>query len=374
MSEVLAILGGGQLAQMLGAAASKLGVRCRALDPSPAACAARTCDLITGAFDDPVSLERLIDGASALTFEFENVPASALAEAHRAGVIVRPGVEALRVASDRLLEKQLFQASGMAVPAYLAVESTDDLRRALETIGCPLLLKARSGGYDGRSQARVDTPDDAELAWASIGRAPCLAEARVDLLGEVSVIACRSHTGEVALYPLAANEHHHGILVRSQSPAEVSEEISSTARAWTRAVLERLDYVGVLALELFVTPDGLLANECAPRVHNTGHSTIEGNQTSQFENHVRAVLGMELGSTDPIGHAVMRNLIGTVPKGLDRLRGPGVWAHDYGKAPRAGRKLGHITVIGESPAEVAKIEQAMLRSLEPEWASDTRTS
>ncbi|MEO0632262.1 MAG: ATP-grasp domain-containing protein, partial [Planctomycetota bacterium] len=231
MSQVLAILGGGQLAQMLGAAASKLGVRCRALDPSPGACAARTCDLITGAFDDPVSLERLIDGASALTFEFENVPASALGEAHRAGVIVRPGVEALRVASDRLLEKRLFESVGMAVPAYLAVESSDDLARAIEAIGCPLLLKARSGGYDGRSQARVDTPDDAALAWASIGRAPCLVESRVDLLGEISAIACRSHTGEIATYPLAANEHHHGILVRSPAPAEVREDVASAARA-----------------------------------------------------------------------------------------------------------------------------------------------
>lgn len=363
MSPVLAILGGGQLAQMLGSAAAGLGVRCRSLDPSPEACAGRTCEMITGRFDDAAALDRLIDGADALTFEFENVPASALTEADRLGILVRPGAESLRVASDRLLEKQLFASVGMAVPAYAAVSTEQELAEAVRTIGCPLLLKARSGGYDGRSQARVRDPSTAFDAWDALGRVPCLAEQMVELLGEVSVIACRSHTGEVALYPLAANEHAEGILVRSSMPAELSPEMASSARSWTTGLLDRLGYVGVLALELFVTPDGLLANECAPRVHNTGHATIEACRTSQFENHVRAVLGMDLGPTDAVGHAVMRNIIGTMPPPKARMQSAGVFWHDYGKPARPGRKLGHVTLQATDREQLGTLEARIMEKL-----------
>ncbi len=360
MSQVLAILGGGQLAQMLGAAAERLGIRCRALDPAPDACAARTCELITGAFDDPAALNRLIDGAAALTFEFENVPASTLVQAEQLGVTVRPSVESLRLASDRQREKELFRSVGMAVPEYRPVSTDAELAAAMRSLPLPALLKARSGGYDGRSQAVVRSAAEAEAAWESLGRVPCLAETMVDLTAEVSVIACRASDGRVEMYPLARNEHRHGILVRSEMPASIDESLAATARTWAAALLDRLGYVGVLALELFVTPEGLLANEFAPRVHNTGHATIEASETSQFENHIRAVLGKELGSTATTRHAVMRNLIGTLPERPGFAEDIGTFWHDYGKAAQPGRKLGHITFVGATLNEAVDRESRIL--------------
>ncbi|MEL6497752.1 MAG: 5-(carboxyamino)imidazole ribonucleotide synthase [Planctomycetota bacterium] len=363
MKADLAILGGGQLAQMLGAAAQTLGITCRALDPSPNACAAETCEMIAGNFDDPAAIARLVGGVDALTFEFENVPTSALLEAEKLGVAVRPNAEALRAASDRLLEKNLFRSIGMRVPPFVPVSTTSELHDAADTIGVPFLLKARSGGYDGRSQAVVRDRADVERAWSSIGYSACIAESMVSLRGEVSVITCRAMTGETRIYPLSANEHRDGILIRSVSPADVTEELAATATAWARALLDRIDYVGVLALELFVTPDGLLANEFAPRVHNTGHATIEASQTSQFENHIRAVLGLPLGSTEPLCHSVMRNFIGNIPRSSRSQTDAGTFVHDYGKIARPGRKLGHITFTGDSPGSVCALESRFVASL-----------
>lgn len=362
MSKTLAILGGGQLAQMMGEAAKPLGIRCRSLDPSPDACAARTCELITGRYDDPDAIARLVDGVDALTFEFENVPASALIEAEKLGVRVSPNAYALQVASDRKLEKELFVSVGMQVPPYRVVSTESELLDAAESIGAPLLLKARSGGYDGHSQARVRDVADALEAWDSIGRSPCLAESMVTLEGEVSVIACRSQSGHIEVYPIAANEHRDGILVRSCAPASVDSMLADQATDWTNALLDRLGYVGVLALELFITADGLQANEFAPRVHNTGHSTIEGNATSQFENHVRAVMGLDLGSAEPFGHAVMRNFIGSIPARCSSETDGAFW-HDYGKAAHRGRKLGHATFVAATPNAAAALEDAMLGPL-----------
>ncbi|MEL6796198.1 MAG: 5-(carboxyamino)imidazole ribonucleotide synthase [Planctomycetota bacterium] len=351
------------MAQMLGSAARRLGVRCRALDPSPDACAARTCELITGAYDDPAAIARLVEGVDALTFEFENVPTSALAEAARLGVTVLPKAESLRVASDRLVEKRLFESVGMRVPPYRSIETANELIAAVREIGVPLLLKARSGGYDGRSQAIVRETGDAEQAWAVLGNAPCLVETMVDLSYEISVIACRGADGQTEVYPLAKNEHRGGILVRSIAPAQVDTKLAEEAHVWAADLLKRLDYVGVIALELFVSPDGLLANEFAPRVHNTGHSTIEGNETSQFENHVRAVLGMELGSAAPSSHAIMRNFIGSMPISMPDPNDPCVFLHDYGKAPAQGRKLGHVTIIGATPSEAIEREARVIEEL-----------
>lgn len=360
MSEVVAILGGGQLAQMLGEAGRSLGVACRALDPSPGACAGTTCELIRGRFDDEHAFERLVDGASVVTFEFENVPAALLAQAEAMGIPARPGASALEAASDRLIEKRLFESVGMAVPRYVPVESADDLARAADEVGYTMLLKARSGGYDGRSQARVEDPAQIEEAWESLGRVPCLAEQRVELLAEVSVIAARSINGDLAVYPLCGNEHRNGILVRSIAPADVDPELGRQAVEWTRALITELDYVGVLALELFVTPDGLLGNEFAPRVHNTGHWTIEGAATSQFENHLRTILGRGLGPTEARGTSIMRNLIGVVPEADARPGGEGVAWHVYGKPERPGRKLGHVTVNAPTVATAEALESVVL--------------
>ncbi len=363
MSQVVAILGGGQLAQMLGAAASSMGVRCRVLDPAPDACAARTCEHVLGGYDNPASLRRLVTGASTLTFEFENVPASLLDEAEHLGIPARPNGEALRTASDRLAEKQLFESIGMVVPPFQAVGSLSDLTRAVDNVGCPLVLKSRSGGYDGRSQARVDRPEAAQRAWETIGCVPCLAERRVELLDEISVITCRGRSGEVRLYPLVSNTHSDSILVRSQAPATLATPMAEMAQAWATELAIRLDYTGVLALELFLTPDGIMANEFAPRVHNTGHWTINGAECSQFVNHIRAVLGMELGSTQASGHSVMRNLIGSVPANNLRARHTGIHWHEYGKAARPGRKLGHVNITAPTASECQELECSL--KLEP---------
>jgi 5-(carboxyamino)imidazole ribonucleotide synthase len=346
MSRTLAILGGGQLARMIAEAAGPLGIRCRALDPSPEACARHACELVVGAYDDPGSLVRLTDGAEALTFEFENVPPRSLEIAAGLGVRIAPGVRSLRESSDRLLEKRLFGSLGIPVPAYAAVGSIHDLREAIGELGAPLVLKTRSGGYDGKGQADVASSADAEAAWDSIGRRPAIAESRVRFRRELSAIVCRSSSGQAVAYPLSENTHDRGILARSVSPADTSPATAALATGWAATLANELGHVGVLALELFDTGEGLLANELAPRVHNTGHGSIEGCAASQFENHARAVMGLPLVEPEPIGFSVMLNLTGSIRdevRGIDRN---GVTVHDYGKSPAPRRKLGHVTVTG----------------------------
>lgn len=352
MSRTLAILGGGQLARMIAEAATPLGIRCRALDPSPEACARHACELIVGGYDDPGALARLTEDAAALTFEFENVPPRSLEIALGFGVRIAPGVRSLRESSDRLLEKRLFESVGIPVPAYAPVGSAHDLRRAVDALGGPLLLKTRSGGYDGKGQAGVGSSAGAESAWDSIGRRPAIAESRVGFRRELSAIVCRSSSGETVAYPLSENMHDRGILVRSVSPADVAPDVAARATDWAKALAAELGHVGVLALELFETGDGLLANELAPRVHNTGHASIEGCAASQFENHVRAVMGLPLVDPVPIGFSVMLNLIGSIRDELRTIEHPGVVVHEYGKLPAPRRKLGHVTVTGATREQV----------------------
>jgi 5-(carboxyamino)imidazole ribonucleotide synthase len=343
------IIGAGQLGQMLGFAAQELGITCRFLDPSESPPAAAAGEVIRKPFDDADALADLAGSSDVITYEFENVPVAALSQIEDR-VPVYPPPAALSSAQDRLAEKRLFDELQIPLPRYRAVDSFDDLRAAADTIGLPLVVKTRRFGYDGKGQFLVRKRDDIEAAWEALGGSALIAEEWLDFDYEVSAIGVRSTSGEFLTYPLTQNEHVGGILHRSRAPVD-APVLEEKARACVRALLDHLDYVGVLALELFVSGDRLLANEFAPRVHNSGHWTIEGAATSQFENHLRAITGLPLGPTACRGHAGMLNLIGEIPPAARRLATPGCRLHDYGKSPREGRKLGHITVVADSAGE-----------------------
>jgi 5-(carboxyamino)imidazole ribonucleotide synthase len=258
---------------------------------------------------------------------------------------VWPPPAALEAAQDRLAEKQLFTKVGLSVPAYAAVDSLAGLDDALERLGTPAVLKTRRLGYDGKGQAIIRDPLLAEDAWRSVGEVPCLLEALVEFDRELSIVAARGSDGATVCYPLVENHHADGILRRTIAPAPaLSPALQGAAEDHVHSVMAELGYVGVLAIELFQVGHSLLGNEMAPRVHNSGHWTIEGAETSQFENHLRAVCGLPLGSTDAIGLSALVNLIGEMPDRAAVLEIPGAHLHDYGKEPRPGRKLGHITV------------------------------
>lgn len=357
------IIGAGQLGQMLGFAAPDLGISCRFLDPAESPPAAAAGEVIRKPFDDADALMDLADNSDVVTYEFENVPVKALSQV--AGrVPVYPPPAALRNAQDRLAEKRLFDELQIPLPRYRAVDSVDGLRAAVDAIGLPLVVKTRRFGYDGKGQYLVKAYDDVDAAWDELGGSALIAEQWLDFDYEVSAIGVRSPDGEIVTYPLTHNEHAAGILRRSRAPVR-APDLEQTAEAYMSAMLARLDYVGVLALELFVVGDRLLANEFAPRVHNSGHWTIEGAATSQFANHLRAVTNQPLGSTACRGHAGMLNLIGGIPEAARRLGIPDCWLHDYGKSPRPGRKLGHITVVADSAGErderLEQIEAALAK-------------
>jgi len=342
----IGIIGAGQLGQMLGFAARDLDVECCFLDPSIAPPAATCGEVIQRPFDDADSLARMADSCDVITYEFENVPVAALRQI--AGrVPVYPPPEALRLAQDRLDEKRLFDELDIPLPPYYAIDSRDDMEAAAATLGLPMVVKTRRLGYDGKGQFIVRSADDVTAAWTALGSQPLIAEQWVDFDYEVSTIGVRDAAGDVRVYPLTRNVHEDGILRISCSPVD-DATLSRKASDYAHRLLEHLDYVGVLALELFVKGENLLANEIAPRVHNSGHWTIEGAATSQFENHLRAVLGLPLGATDSRGHAGMINLIGEVSHAARKLEHGQL--HDYGKEPRPGRKLGHITVVADTAA------------------------
>ena len=355
---LVAVLGGGQLGRMLGLAALPLGVHCRFLDPSPDATAAAVGELVVGDLGDPAAIARTARGASVVTYEWEGVPAPA-ARAAMTTHAVRPDPRALEVAQDRLTEKETLDGLGIAVAPFAPIDGPDDVPNAITTTGIPLLLKTRRGGYDGRGQQLVRDEAGARLAWRALGAVPLIAEGVVDFDRELSVLAARATDGTVACYPLVLNEHDRGILRTSRAPAPaLTPELQASGEQIARALLEDLDYVGLLAIELFERRGELLANEIAPRVHNSGHWTIEGAATSQFEQHVRAVLGMPLGSTQTRGHSGMVNCIGALPDAAAVLAVPGAHLHVYGKAPRRGRKVGHVTVVADEPgARDARLAQ-----------------
>ncbi len=343
------IIGGGQLGQMLGFAGRPLDLDCVFLEPGASPPAAAAGEVIRGAFDGEEALAALARQADVVTYEFENVPVAAV-EWLAGRVPVYPPAGALRHAQDRLHEKELFAALDIPLPAWQAVDSEAALDEAADAIGFPLVLKTRRWGYDGKGQAVLRTAADLPPAWRQLGDKPLIAEAFVDFDRELSIIGARRADGKTAVYPLVENRHREGILRQSAAPV-ADTQADATARGYLLALLERLDYVGVLALELFQAGPRLLANEFAPRVHNSGHWTIEGAATSQFENHLRAILGLPLGSTRAVGHAGMVNLIGSMPERPGELEQAGFRVHDYGKMARPGRKLGHATTVAESAAE-----------------------
>lgn len=354
---VVGILGGGQLARMMVLAGLPLGLRFSLFDPAADACAGQAAPLRVAAWDDTDALTRFADEIGVTTFDFENVPAASL-DVLAARVPAHPGRDALATAQDRLTEKTRFTELGIPVPGFMAVDDRDDLEAAARALGLPAILKTRRFGYDGKGQFRLRNEADLDAAWAALGDQAAsvglILEAFVPFRRELSVLAVRSRTGEFATWPITENWHVDGVLSASLAPARVSPQQAEEAIGHTRRLAESLDYVGVFALELFDAGDRLLANEMAPRVHNSGHWTIEGAHTSQFENHLRAVLGWPLGATDARGVSCMLNFLGEMPAADIALAVPGLHLHDYGKAPRAGRKIGHATLWAESDAELVK--------------------
>jgi len=347
----LGILGGGQLARMMALAAHPLGITCAVLDPSADPCARPVASVIRGEFDDLQSLYELARASDVITYEFENVPVeSARWLAER--VPVFPPPDALEVSQDRIVEKDFFAKLGIPTPAFADVLSRDDFDRALRGIGLPVVLKTRRFGYDGKGQCVIRTEDQIEPAWTQLGGRPLIVEGFVEFDRELSSIAVRSQKGECRYYPLVENEHRDGMLYRSLAPAaNTGEELTERACEFAERVLNELNYVGVLAIEWFQDGPRLIANEMAPRVHNSGHWTLEGAACSQFENHVRAVCGLPLGSMSAIGHSAMFNLIGHRP-GFDKiLQIPGTHLHWYGKETKPRRKVGHITATASTAEE-----------------------
>ena len=363
------ILGGGQLARMLALAGVPLGLRFQVLDPSADACAGHVAPLLLGGYDDRAVLDELAGRVDVATFDFENVPADA-AEHLAASVDVLPNPAALAAAQDRLVEKTLFRSLGIPVPAFEDVTSRESLDAAIASVGAPCILKTRRLGYDGKGQFRIREAADADAAWRALGAQAetvgLILEAFVPFDRELSVVAVRGRGGEFRTWPLTWNWHVDGVLSASLAPPPAVEpELAEAAFAHARRLAEELDYVGVFALELFERDGALLVNEMAPRVHNSGHWTIEGAQASQFENHLRAVLGMPLGATDAIGHACMLNWLGEMPDPAPVLREAGGHWHDYGKQARPGRKVGHATLRADTPealaAALARVGQALGR-------------
>jgi len=347
----IGILGGGQLARMLALAGAPLGLRFLVVDSAADACAGQVAPLVQADWCDFDALAGFAQRIDVATFDFENVPADTarwLSERTR----VFPNPRALATSQDRLAEKTLFQRIGLATPPFAVVDSRDDLQRAVAQVGLPAILKTRRLGYDGKGQYRLRLPGDVDAAWQALGGAPAILEAFVPFERELSVVAVRGRDGELRAYPLTRNWHTDGILSASLAPAPGSQALLPVALAHARRLAEELDYVGTFALELFVRDGQLLGNEMAPRVHNSGHWTIEGAAASQFENHVRAVCGLPLGDTAALGLSVMLNWIGELPPAQAVLAEPRAHWHDYGKSPRAGRKVGHATLRADSAPEM----------------------
>lgn len=342
------VLGAGQLGQMLADAARRLRIEMRFLSPDQESPAGTRAELIVADYENEAALAHFSEGLDFATYEFESIPITAV-ESIAQRVTVRPPVRALETAQDRAKEKACFEALGIPTPRSASADSLREARAALAMVGSPAILKTRRLGYDGKGQAVIRQSTDLERAWVTVAGAPSILESFVTFTRELSLIAVRSATGESAFYPLVENHHSEGILRFSLAPApNVSTQLQTQAEDYGKKVLDHLEYVGVLAIEFFETSNGLLANEMAPRVHNSGHWTIEGADTSQFENHLRAVTGMELGSTDAHGVSGMVNVIGQEPD-VQRLREiAGVHVHMYGKQPAPRRKLGHITVTAET--------------------------
>lgn len=350
----LGVLGGGQLGRYFVIAARQMGYRVIVLDPDADSPAGAIADVhIHAPYEDPAALARMAKDCAAVTTEFESVPAASLAllATH---CIVAPSADCVAIAQDRVREKRFLQSNGFAVAPFVVIEEEGDL--AAEAV-FPAILKRATLGYDGKGQQPVGGRDQLREAWLRLGRARCVLEARLPLEREVSVILARTRAGEVRSFPVAENRHRDGILDTTVVPARITPELTDEARAVAARIAACMGYVGVLAVEFFVSDGRLIVNELAPRPHNSGHYTLDASTTSQFEQQVRALCGLPLGAADLLAPAAMVNILGdamlpAAPRWADLLARPGVKLHLYGKRePRAGRKMGHLTVLGAQAAE-----------------------
>ena len=357
------VLGGGQLGRMLALAGYQLGVEFRFFDPNSGAPVGQIGELIAADYGDREALTRFLEGLDVVTYEFESIPLSTVRfVAER--VRVFPPVAALETAQDRLLEKKIFQELDIPTPLFAPVESLDQLRSAAPRMGLPVVLKTRRMGYDGKGQVVIRDTASLDGAWKQLGGSPLLVEKYVSFQHELSVIGVRDQAGREVFYPPIENLHREGVLRRSIAPApSATPETTALAVEYCRRLMDRLEYVGVLALELFSVNGTLLANEMAPRVHNSGHWTIEGAETSQFENHLRAILALPLGVTTPRGRSLMLNILGHIPPAESVLAVEGAHLHLYGKAPTEKRKVGHVTVVAQSEGGIAHRLVPLLEAL-----------
>jgi 5-(carboxyamino)imidazole ribonucleotide synthase len=349
---VLGVLGSGQLGRMFAIAARRMGYRVHTFSPEEDTPTGQVADVeVTGSYDDLDAIRRFAQGVRVVTFEFENVPA-ATAEAAGEFAPVRPAGHVLHTTQHRIREKAFITGAGLPLTPYRTVHSSGDLARAISDLGTPAILKTADFGYDGKGQARINAPAEAETAWSSIGRVPAVLEAFIPFEREISVVAARTADGHYADWGAVENRHRNHILDVTIAPAAVEQRVARRAQEIARAVLEALEVTGVLCVEFFVKPGGdLLINELAPRPHNSGHFTFDASLTSQFEQQLRAVCGLPLGSTDLLRPAAMANLLGDLwfprePNWDAAAAFPNVKLHLYGKlAPRPGRKMGHLTAL-----------------------------
>jgi len=360
----IGVLGAGQLGRMLALAGYPLGMDFLFLDHAADAPAGQVAPLLCAEFTDAARLAELGARCEVVTFDWENVPLEAL-HTLAEHCPIRPPLRALASAQDRASEKRLFERLRIPTTRWRAVSSRTELRHAALRVGLPGVLKTRRMGYDGKGQVVVRSMRALESAWERLGNVPLLYEELVPFDCEVSIIGARGRRGELAVYPLCLNSHAGGILRLTRAPFE-SARLQRLAGAYLQRVLTHFRYVGVLTIEFFVRSGALIANEIAPRVHNSGHWTIEGADTSQFENHLRAIAGLPLGSTRARGHAAMINLIGRMPRRAALLEHPDLHLHDYGKRPRPGRKLGHCTLLAATPQARDRRARGLLAELAPE--------
>ncbi|MHB1544104.1 MAG: 5-(carboxyamino)imidazole ribonucleotide synthase [Gammaproteobacteria bacterium] len=349
------IIGGGQLGRMLAWAGLPLGMDFSFIDPSPGAPAGELGRLTVAPFEDRTAMFDFAQNVDVVTYEFENVSAPLLREVGAARPVM-PSPEALEASQDRLSEKTLFHALGIPTTRYVALDRKEELPGALEKTGLPAILKTRRLGYDGRGQVPIYEYSDAVTAFRTLASAPggLIIEGRVVFEREISIVACRDRAGSVVFYPPGENVHQDGILRSSYTPFRDASLVHH-AEDYARRILEHFDYIGVLAVEFFVENGALIANEMAPRVHNSGHWSIEACITSQFENHLRALIGLPLGSTELRREALMVNAVGHLPEAPAILALPDVHLHDYHKAPRPGRKVGHVTALAETREALEKL-------------------
>ena len=354
----IGVVGAGQLARMLVIAGQPLCIEFLVYDPKTDASAGHVARLVVGDFDDRPAPARFARQVDVLTFDWENIPAASL-RALSTRVAVRPPVRALALSQDRLAEKRLFGRLDIPTAPYSAVNSSVGLRRAVRRLGLPGVLKTRRLGYDGKGQLWLRSPSDVDAACNALGGRALIYESEVRFVRELSLIAVRSSSGEIVCYPLAENSHEGSILRLTRAPHR-DADLQAEAEGYLRSLLVRLRYIGVLCIEFFEVNGRLVANETAARVHNSGHWTIEGAATSQFENHVRALAGLPLGSTDTLGHAAMVNFVGGLPAATDVLGVAGTHLHDYEKMPRPGRKVGHATYVSGSSHERDRAARQLL--------------